>query len=425
MTARPQERPSTIEGETVSENSQAPWGRVDDDNNVYVRDGGSERLVGQFPDATPEEALAYFERKYQDLAGQVTLLEQRIKRGASASDVRPTVDRLTEQLESPAAVGNIPALRERVEALRGDAEKLTEQQKAEHREAVEAARAEREKIVEAAEKLAAQDPSKIQWKQTAAEMDALFHRWQEHQKSAVRLAKNDAEELWKRFRNARKTLDTERRSFFARLDDEHREARTAKQDLVRRAEALAPRGSDAIGEYRALLDDWKRAGRAGRKYDDQLWAQFKAAGDVLFQAKNEEVAQENVEYEANLEKKLSLLNEAEPLKNETNHRTAREKLTAIQRRWDEAGRVPRQRFREVEDRMRAVEDHVKRLEETHWRESNPEKKARSTGLQAQLEDAIAKLEKEAQAARERGDEKAVKEAEESLAARKTWLDALG
>jgi len=67
---------------TVSENEQ-PWGRVDESRTVYVREGDSEREVGQFPDGTAEEALAYFERKYADLEGQVILLEARIARGVA------------------------------------------------------------------------------------------------------------------------------------------------------------------------------------------------------------------------------------------------------------------------------------------------------------------------------------------------------
>ncbi|WP_367882112.1 hypothetical protein [Rathayibacter oskolensis] len=59
---------------------QQPWGRVGDDGTVYVRVGDGEREVGQYPDASPEEALAYYERKYVELAGQVSLLEQRAKR---------------------------------------------------------------------------------------------------------------------------------------------------------------------------------------------------------------------------------------------------------------------------------------------------------------------------------------------------------
>ena len=66
---------------------QAPWGRVGDDGTVYVREADGERAVGQYPDATPEEALAYYERKFAELAGQVGLLEQRVRGGAPAADV--------------------------------------------------------------------------------------------------------------------------------------------------------------------------------------------------------------------------------------------------------------------------------------------------------------------------------------------------
>ena len=53
----------------MSTTDQHPWGRVDETGAVYVRTPDGERVVGEYPDATPEEALAYFERKYADLAG--------------------------------------------------------------------------------------------------------------------------------------------------------------------------------------------------------------------------------------------------------------------------------------------------------------------------------------------------------------------
>ena len=49
--------------------TSTPWGRIADDGTVYVREGDGERAVGEFPDASPEEALAYYERKFADLAG--------------------------------------------------------------------------------------------------------------------------------------------------------------------------------------------------------------------------------------------------------------------------------------------------------------------------------------------------------------------
>ena len=77
----------------MTESDQQPWGRVDETGTVFVRTSDGEREVGQYPDATAEEALAYFERKYADLAGQVTLLEQRVKRGAPATDISKAVTR--------------------------------------------------------------------------------------------------------------------------------------------------------------------------------------------------------------------------------------------------------------------------------------------------------------------------------------------
>lgn len=402
-----------------------PFGRVEADGTVYVTDNGTERQVGQFPDGTPQEALDYFVRKYDDLAGQVQLLEQRARSGANPNDVCKSVSLLRSQVEDAAAVGDLQALRDRLAKLSDEVAELGEQQQEAHQQAVAEAIAHRETIVVAAEELAAQDPAKIQWKQTSAKLDELFASWQEHQRTGPRLPKAEANALWKRFRTARTHIDGERRKFFAKLDAEHKQARDAKQAIIARAEALAPRGADGVPEYRRLLDEWKAAGRAGRKHDDALWAKFKAAGDVLFQAKAEVDARDNEEFQANLKSKLAILDDAQPILEMTDRKAAREKLTDIQRRWDEVGRVPRANFREVEERLRAVEQHVRKLDDEHWANSNPEKQARQSGMAAQLNDAIAKLEKELADAKASGDERAIREAQEALSARQSWLKVIG
>jgi hypothetical protein len=409
----------------VATDDQAPWGRVDDDGTVYVRESEGERAVGQYPDATPDEALAYYERKYIELNGQVTLLEQRVARGASASDVTKTVNQLKALLVEPSAVGDLETLRTRVAALDSTVGELTQKQSAEAQEALAEAVAVRTALVVEAETLAAQDPARVQWKQVTATIDEIFTRWQKHQQDGPRIPKGEGNELWKRFRTARSTIDQNRKAFYAELDATHREARQRKQALVEAADALAGKGADGIPEYRHLLDDWKRAGRAGKKYDDALWARFKRAGDVLYAAKGEVVAQDNVEYEGNLQAKLALLDEAESILAVTDRVAARESLTSIQLRWDEIGRVPREQLRSVEDRLRKVESHVRTLDEEFWQKNNPERKARSEGLASQLQDAISKLEEELASAEAGGDARKVKEAREALDARKVWLDALG
>ena len=146
---------------------------------------------------------------------------------------------------------------------------------------------------------------------------------------------------------------------------------------------------------------------------------------MLYGAKAEVDAQENEEFAGNLEKKLGLLDEAEKLLTETDREVARTKLTAIQKRWDAAGKVPRDKMRAVEDRLRKVELAVKKLEDDHWNRTDPEKRARSEGLASQLSESIARLEAEIAEATASGDDRKRAEAEEALAARRVWLDALG
>jgi hypothetical protein len=100
---------------------------------------------------------------------------------------------------------------------------------------------------------------------------------------------------------------------------------------------------------------------------------------------------------------------------------ARAALRSIQDRWDAAGKVPRADVQRVEARLRAVEQAVRDAQQAQWVRGNPETRARAEGAVAQLEAAIAGLERDLQSARARSDRAAVREAEAALAARRAWL----
>ena len=399
------------------------WGRVDEQGVVSVREGDDWRVVGEYPDTTPAEALAYFERKFADLAGQVALVEQRAKAGANAADVAKTVTKLTAAVDGANAVGDLAALQARLTALSGTVTELTEQQREEQKAASQEAVAQRTVIVEGVEKIAARDLSKAQWKTVTAEVDAAFAAWQEHQTNGPRLPKAAGEELWKRFRAARTIIDTQRRAFYSSLDSQHKDARSAKQALVEKAEALAPKGGDGINAYRDLLEQWKAAGRAGKKVDDQLWDRFKAAGDVLYAEKSNRVAVENTEYQANLEAKLALLDGAADITSVTDRSTVKDRVRKLQAAWEEIGRGPRERMRDLDEKMRAIEEHARSLDEAHLRSSLPKQPAPADSFSAKLAEAVEKAERELAAAKAGGNAKAIKDAEAALASRQSWLKA--
>ena len=349
------------------------FGRADAEGNVYLISGSEETYVGQYPDVAPEEAYAYFARKFTDLEAQVTLLEQRAIRGASAHAVKAGLDAIRATISGTPTVGDLDAVEKRLAVLDEKLGLLDQKQHEEAKAAIDAAVAEREAIVLRIEELAAGDPSRHQWKTVTPQISAIFDEWKAHQQSSPRLPKATADALWSRFRAARSQLEAERRKFFSRLDEQHKSARDTKHALIAEAKALNVDDRNAIATYRGLLDQWKAAGRVGGKADDTLWDEFKAAGDALYSVKKEEIARENEEYTTNLDAKLALLAEAEALLPVENVDAARRALVSIQTRWDEIGRVPRESVRTVEERIRKVERQVKAAEDAQWRAKNPEK----------------------------------------------------
>ena len=401
------------------------FGRVAEDGTVFVRDGEQEREVGQVPGASTDDALVLYVRRFLDLQAKVALFESRL----SATDlplkeIDATIDKLGEELAAPAAVGDLPGLRERLESLKATAADRRAQAEAERAAARAAALEARTALVEQAEAIAAIDPGHIQWRPAGEQLRVLLDQWKDAQRNGPRLDRTSEETLWKRFSHARTTFDRERRHFFAELETRNASAKNAKEALVVRAEQLA-RSTDwsatAIA-FRDLMTEWKTAGRASRSVDDALWARFRAAQDSFFQARTAAAAATDEEFQANLAVKERLAAEAEALLPVKDLTATKNALRSIQDRWDAAGKVPRGDMQRIEGRLRAVEQAVRDADEHQWRHSNPETRARAEGMGAQLAQVIAGLEANLATARAAGDTRKIAEITAALDARRSWLE---
>jgi len=396
------------------------FGRVDDSGNIYVVDAGVERLIGSQPELSPEDALALYVRKFEDLSASVRLLEQRVKAKADAKSITKSAEKIITDLKEPLAIGDIQSLRERVSAVQASIATLLTESAEKHAEEVKAALAAREAIVLEAEKIAAQDPQKTNYKQASAKMLELFTTWQALQKSNAKVSKKAADDLWHRFSKARNTFDSNKRSYFSGQDALVKASKNAKSDLVAKAEALVDKGADAAAAYRDLLTAWKALPKTKTKADDSLWARFKAAGDAIYAAKTLKVEADNVAFAANLKVKLELLEEAEKI-DVSNLDSAKAAMKSIQARWEKAGKVPRDSMRSTEDRLKAVEQKIKGIEQENWRKTDPATIDRTNSVRTQLEAAIAKLESELAQAQQSGDASKIAKATEALETKKAWL----
>ncbi|MER5421501.1 DUF349 domain-containing protein [Streptosporangium roseum] len=398
--------------------STDPWGRVDDDGTVYVRTAEGERAVGSWQAGEPEEALAYFHRKFDELAGQVTLLEQRVR----GTDLPPaqaeaTIVKLREAITGAHAVGDLDALLNRLNVLT----ELVAQRREEVKAARDVARAEakgiKERIVAEAERIA---DDTTHWKTGGERLRQLVEEW----KAAERIDRVTEAALWKRLSAARTAFAKRRKAYFAGLDEQREGVRSSKERIVAEAEALASStdwGATASA-YRDLMQQWKTAGRASREVEDELWGRFKGAQDQFFQARSAVFAERDASLAANAEVKEQLLAEAEKIVPVSDARSARAALRGILERWEAAGQVPREQRDRLEGGLRKIDEAVRKAEETEWKRSNPEARARAQNTVDQLHKSIEQLETRLAKAEAAGKDKDVKDAQEALIARRSWLE---
>jgi hypothetical protein len=398
---------------TVAENE---WGRVDEAGDVFVRTGAGERQIGSWQVGEPEQALAFFGRKYDDLVVQVDLLEQRLGSGAAAPDeTQAGVRKLREALVEPHAIGDFAVLSQRLDTIDERIAERRAARRAERAQALDEARVRKEHIAAQAEAIAEGDD----WRHGADRLRTLLDEW----KSLPRLDRATDDTLWRRFSSARTHYTRQRRTHFAEVAERREQAKAVKEGILAEAEALADStdwGATAR-RFRELMTRWKAAGPAPKPADDALWRRFRAAQDTFFTARSSDLSKRDSEQHSNLEAKQALLEEAEALLPVDDWKAARETLRSIHERWEATGHVPRDAMRTVESRLRRVEEAVREAEQSEWRRTNPEARARAEATVAQLQASIADLEKQAATARERGDTTKAAEAEDALSARRSWL----
>jgi len=416
----PAEEPAEQPGDTAAAEpatvEPATWGRVDESGSVFVRTSAGERQVGQWPGGDPAEVLAHFTRKYDELVFEVHLLERRLRSGAlSPEDARGSVKKVRGAVAEAHAVGDLEALEVRLSRLDGVIAEQRDKRRAERAQRLVVSQADKERIVAEAERLAMSND----WRAGADRLRVLLDQWKE----LPRLDKGVDDALWRRFSTARTTYTRRRKAHFAELSEKREGARGVKEQLVKEAEALSTstEWGATSGTYRDLMRRWKEAGAAPKGVDDALWKRFRAAQDSFFGARDAATAATDAEYAGNALVKEGLLAEAEALLPVGDLRAARSAFRAIAERWDAAGKVPRDRIKELDGRLRRVEQAIRGVEDDAWRRSNPEARARAAATVAQLESSIAALERRRAGATATGDERGVAEAEAAIEARQSWL----
>ncbi|GAA4863390.1 DUF349 domain-containing protein [Saccharopolyspora rosea] len=393
----------------------AKWGRVDTDGTVYVFTPEGERAIGSWQAGDAAEGLAHYARRFDDVVTEVELLETRLT--THAGEPKHTLSsarHLRESLTDAAVVGDLAALAARVDHLVERAQHAVEGAKHEKERARANAVARKEELVSEAEQIAAEA---TQWKAAGDRLRQILDEW----KTIKGVDRKTDEQLWRRFSKARDAFSRRRGSHFAELDRQRAASKARKQELVEEAEALTE-SSDwgaTANRYKQLMSEWKAAGRAPKDSDEALWQRFRAAQDRFFSRRSEAFSERDAEYAANAKLKEELLAEAEQIDPSSDLKAAQGQLQRIQERWDEIGKVPRERMRELEGRLRSIAERVRSAADAQWRRTDPEAQARVD----QFRERVEQFEAQAEKARSAGDERRAKQAEEQAQQWREWLAA--
>lgn len=390
------------------------WGRVDDDGTVWVRSSDGERSIGSWQAGTPEEGLAHFVRRFEDLQTEVGLLEARLKAPTSdAGAMATSAQTLKSSLPEAHAIGDLAGLDRRLDVVLAATATKKEAAQAAKAQARAEAIAAKEALVAEAEQLA----GSTHWKVAGDRLRTIVDDW----KAIKGVDRKTDDALWKRFKEARDAFGKARGAHFAALDKQREAAKAVKQRIVAEAQELATSTDwgPTASRMKSLMSEWKAAGRATRDSEDRLWNEFRAAQDAFFAARSAVLDERDASYVDNQKAKEALLAELGPkIDPKSDLQTAKSHLRELQERWDEIGHVPRDAMRPLEDRVRVLERAVRDAEDAEWKRTAAE----SNPLLLSMREGVEKAQKQLDKALANGNEKTIAEARENLAARQEWLN---
>ena len=191
------------------------------------------------------------------------------------------------------------------------------------------------------------------------ELQKLHELW----KDLGPVAKEFRESIWERFRAATSVINKRYQAHFEGLKAQQVENLAAKAALCEQVEAIAEKEISSSTEWNALSKEieeiqakWRGIGFATRKENQKIYERFRAACDKFFERKRASFTEFKDSMNANLEKKMAIIAEAESLKDSTDWKATGERLIELQKQWKEIGAVPRKKSEQIWKRFRAACD---------------------------------------------------------------------
>ncbi len=167
-----------------------------------------------------------------------------------------------------------------------------------------------------------------------------------------------------------------------------------KIDLIKRAEQLKdePNIRKALLQLNKYHDDWKNTGPVRAEISEDIWKRFKAASDIVIDAKKADQVTLDAERQQNLDKKIVLIERAEtsiavvPTQPKEWAKIGKE-LDELMAEWKKIGPVPTDKNEEIWNKFKAIRNQYYGERKHFFRDLNSSKKDNLTKKEALCEKA--------------------------------------
>jgi hypothetical protein len=165
------------------------------------------------------------------------------------------------------------------------------------------------------------------------------------------------EATWTSFKNAVRSFNVLKNSFYKDIKKDQNSNLALKQALVNKAKELQESTDFAVTTpiLKQIQEEWKTIGHVPRKYSDKLWAEFRGACNVYFEKLKELKSEESSEEVEAFEKKKAYLETLKSFEMTGNHKTDLDAIKAHIESWKSFGKVPFGR-RHIEGKFNKVLD---------------------------------------------------------------------
>ncbi len=262
-----------------------------------------------------------------------------------------------------------------------------------------------QKIEEIVEKLSEFDSVKA-WDQATDKVLKIQEEW----KKIGFGPRKENETVWKEFRSRCDKFFDSKKEFFGTIQEQFDSIAKKKEDLIKKAEELmhSKEWSATSEAFIKLQKQWKSIGHSGKRNEQKLWKQFRAACDVFFNARQSHFVEKDKEFEQNLVAKQALIEEIKAFKPEGDKKVVLETLKSFAQKFNELGMVPmKQKDKIYKDFKAALDEKYGALDlEKGERESavftakietlkaSPDSRRQLSDLKNQLRKDIDKLKKD-------------------------------